>query len=196
MTSIYGTLSDSSYFMQEEKLIWTIGHSTHSFEELLRMLKQCNIEVLLDIRSYPSSRKYPQFNKDSLRESLEINGIAYTHILKLGGRRKVTPSSKNIAWRHPAFRGYADYMDTPDFKEGIEQLKKIASERRTAFMCSEAVWWRCHRSLVSDYLKAEGWKVMHIMARGKTTEHPNSSAATIIDGTLHYDIPKVKEIKE
>lgn len=97
--------------------------------------------------------------------------------------------SKNIAWRHPAFRGYADYMETESFREGIAKLERIAQAQRTAIMCAEAVWWRCHRSMVSDYLKAEGWQVFHIMGQNKETLHPFTKAATVINGVLHYDLP-------
>lgn len=182
--------------VQQKKIILTIGHSTRSFEEFLELLHLCTIEILADIRSYPGSRKFPQFNKESLQLTLPQNGIEYIHIAELGGRRKVAHDSKNMAWQHPAFRGYADYMETTPFKIGVERLKDIAQQKRTAYMCSEAVWWRCHRSLVSDYLKGEGWKVMHILSAHNVTEHPYSSAATIIDGSLHYDVPKAKEIKE
>lgn len=173
--------------MQQEKTIWTIGHSTHSFEEFLQMLNSFSIQGLADVRSYPGSRKFPQFNKESLAVTLPENGIEYIHILKLGGRRKVSPTSKNIAWRHPAFRGYADYMETSAFSEGIQELISIADKKRTAYMCSEAVWWRCHRSMISDCLKSKGWKVVHILSPQKTSEHPYTSAASIIDGELHYD---------
>lgn len=171
---------------KEENTIWTIGHSTHPFEEFVAMLRSFKIEMVADIRSYPGSRKFPQYNKEILETTLPENNIGYTHILKLGGRRKVLPDSKNTAWRHAAFRGYADYMETNDFKEGIEELEKIARKKRVAYMCSEAVWWRCHRSMVSDYLKANDWKVMHIMAIGKEDEHPYTSPAKIINGKLTY----------
>jgi uncharacterized protein (DUF488 family) len=141
---------------------------------------------LADIRSFPGSRKFPQFNKENLEVSLPENGIEYVHLKKLGGRRKVNPDSKNISWRHLAFRAYADYMETSDFKEGIEELEKIAQRQRTAYMCSEAVWWRCHRSMVSDYLKSKGWKVMHIMAIEKEEEHPYTSPAKIVNEQLSY----------
>lgn len=176
--------------MPDQKIIWTIGHSTHSLDEFVAMLKSFDIQLLADVRSYPGSRKYPQFNKENLRESIPAHGIEYIHIPKLGGRRKVDPDSDNIAWRHPAFRGYADYMETPEFTEGMEELIVHAAKKRTAYMCSEAVWWRCHRSLISDYLKIRGWKVMHIMAAGKESEHPFTSAAEIVEGQLHYDIKK------
>lgn len=168
--------------------IWTIGHSTHPFEEFVEMLTSFHIELLVDVRSYPGSRKYPQYNKESLASTIPAKGIKYLHIAKLGGRRKVDPESKNVAWRHPAFRGYADFMETKEFEEGMQELMALAKKQRTAYMCSEAVWWRCHRSLISDYLKVRGWRVMHIMSRHKESEHPFTSAAEIIDGELHYDI--------
>lgn len=176
--------------MLSQPEIWTIGHSTRSIEELVAMLKSFDIQLLADVRSYPGSRKYPQFNKPALEISVPVNGIEYIHIPELGGRRKATHKSKNIAWHHPAFRNYADYMDTDDFQKGIRELTKAASVKRTAYMCSEAVWWRCHRSMISDYLKVRGWKVMHIMGVAKEQEHPYTGAAVIKNGMLHYDIIK------
>ena len=170
----------------KNKTVWTIGHSTRSLEELVNILHSFQIEIVADIRSFPGSRKFPQFNKENLEISLPENGIKYVPIKKLGGRRKTNRDSKNTTWRHLAFRSYADYMETEDFKEGIIELEKIANKERTAYMCSEAVWWRCHRSMVSDYLKAAGWIVMHIMAAGKADEHPYTSPARIVDGQLTY----------
>lgn len=166
--------------------VWTVGHSTRTLEQLVEILHSFQIEIVADIRSFPGSRKFPQFNKENLEISLPENGIQYAHIKKLGGRRKTNRDSKNTTWRHLAFRSYADYMETEDFKEGIIELEKIAENQRTAYMCSEAVWWRCHRSMVSDFLKAAGWKVMHIMATGKEDEHPYTSPARIVDGILTY----------
>jgi uncharacterized protein (DUF488 family) len=177
------------------KIIWTIGHSTRSLEEFVEMLHSFQIKMLVDIRSFPGSRRYPHFNKEALGISLPQNDIQYTHLKSLGGRRKADPHSKNAAWRHPAFRGYADYMETDEFKEGINELEKIASKQRTAYMCSEAVWWRCHRSMVSDYLKVNGWKVMHIMATGKEEEHPYTAPAKIENGKLTYENEKGKQLK-
>ena len=168
------------------KTIWTIGHSTHNLNEFVAMLHSFNIERVVDIRSFPGSRKFPHFNKEALEVSLPKNNIQYTHLKKLGGRRKVDPNSKNITWRHAAFRGYADYMETDSFDEGIKELTKIAQQERIAYMCSEAVWWRCHRSMVSDYLKAEGWDVQHIMQIDKSNEHPYTQPARIVDGELTY----------
>jgi uncharacterized protein (DUF488 family) len=170
-----------------EKIVWTIGHSTRTFEEFIEMLRSFQIEMVADIRSYPGSRKFPHFNKESLQMTLPQNKIEYIHLKKLGGRRKTNPDSKNTSWRHLAFRAYADYMQTDDFNEGIKELEEIALEKRTAYMCSEAVWWRCHRSMVSDYLKAHGWKVMHIMAVGKEQEHPFTAPARIVNGELTYE---------
>ncbi|MEO5909134.1 MAG: DUF488 domain-containing protein [Ginsengibacter sp.] len=171
----------------KEKIVWTIGHSTRTLEEFIEMLNSFKIEIVVDIRSFPGSRKFPQFNKESLQITLPENDIEYIHLKKLGGRRKVNPDSKNTSWRHLAFRAYADYMETDDFKEGIKELEPIILKERTAYMCSEAVWWRCHRSMVSDYLKVHGWKVMHIMAVGKEQEHPFTAPARIVNGELTYE---------
>lgn len=179
---------------QQNKEIWTIGHSTHSLDAFTAMLKSFQIEVVADIRSFPGSHRVPQFNKESLQITLPQNNIQYIHIKNLGGRRKVNPNSKNTSWRHPAFRGYADFMETAIFKEGIRKLEQIASEKRTAYMCSEAVWWRCHRAMVSDYLKVSSWKVMHMMGVGKTAEHPYTQPARIVEGKLSY-MEALKEIK-
>lgn len=171
---------------EQQWKIWTIGHSTHTLEEFVAMLYSFKIEIVVDIRSFPGSRKFPQFNKENLEVSLPENNIEYIHLKKLGGRRKVNPESKNTSWRHAAFRGYADYMETASFDEGIKELKTIAHQQRTAYMCSEAVWWRCHRSMVSDYLKADGWDVQHIMQVGKSLEHPYTQPARIVEGELTY----------
>ena len=171
---------------KENKTIWTIGHSTRPFEELVAMLHSFHIELVSDIRSFPGSRKFPQYNKEALEISLLQNNIGYMHLINLGGRRKVNPDSKNTGWRNAAFRGYADYMETDAFKTAIIVLEVIASKERTAYMCSEAVWWRCHRSLVSDYFKFNGWTVMHIMGIGKIDKHPYTSPARIVTGHLTY----------
>ncbi len=150
------------------------------------MLKAFEIEALVDIRRYPGSRKYPHFNKDYLEKSLPEKEIQYLHYEDLGGRRKVKPDSHNTAWRLDSFRGYADYMETDSFKKAIEKLEILAKEKRVAYMCSEAVWWSCHRSLVSDYLKNEGWNVQHIMSKTKSNEHPYTKPARIINDKLVY----------
>jgi uncharacterized protein (DUF488 family) len=169
-----------------KKIIWTIGHSTRSMEEFVAILHSFNIQLIADIRSYPGSRRYPHFNKEALEVSLAKNNIDYIHLKELGGRRKENPHSVNTAWRHPAFRGFADYMQTDDFKKGIDELQQQALKKRTAYMCSEVVWWRCHRSMVSDYLKSIGWTVMHIMNKDKAEEHPYTAPARIVNGKLTY----------
>lgn len=166
--------------------IYTIGHSTHPFEEFVEMLHAFDIKTVADVRSFPGSRKFPQFNKENLQEKLVENGINYIHLRDLGGRRKVAKDSKNNRWRNDSFRGYADYMETEPFEKGIQELEKIAATAPTAYMCSEAVWWRCHRSMVSDYLKAKGWKVIHIMGVNKSEEHPYTSPAIIENGKVRY----------
>ena len=171
---------------EENKVIWTIGHSTRTLEELLNMLKSFTIALVADVRHYPGSRKYPQFNKESLEITLPENNIGYVHLVDLGGRRKPDADSKNTSWRNTAFRGYADYMETDAFHQGMTELISEALKHRTACMCSEAVWWRCHRSMIADYLKARGWKVMHIMEAGKAQEHPYTAPARIIDCKLSY----------
>jgi len=169
-----------------ERSLWTIGHSTRSIDEFLELLRSFRIACLVDVRSYPGSRRYPQFNKENLCNAASTAGVAYVHMPELGGRRKAKPDSLNMIWRNESFRGYADYMETASFLEGIERLMELARERRTAIMCSEAVWWRCHRSLISDYLKVGGVTVTHILSSGKSAEHPFTSAAQIVNGKLSY----------
>ena len=170
----------------EKKWIWTIGHSTRTIDEFIDMLQSFRIELVADVRNYPGSRRYPHFNKDALSMSLSKHNIAYIHLKELGGRRKPENNSKNTAWRNEAFRGFADYMETDEFRRGSEQLQSLGEKQRVAYMCSEAVWWRCHRSLISDYLKSVGWIVMHIMSKDKAEEHPYTSAARIVSGKLNY----------
>lgn len=166
--------------------IWTIGHSNRSFDEFLALLRAYKITLLVDVRRYPGSRKFPHFNKDFLEEALPKNKIEYRHLEALGGRRKVVPDSKNDAWRLDSFRGYADYMETDSFKTALKELKSFARETRTVYMCSEAVWWSCHRALISDILKVQGWEVYHILGLHSEVEHPYSSPAHIVNGQLSY----------
>lgn len=173
--------------MPPTKKIWTIGHSTRSLEELVEMLQSFEIELLVDVRSYPGSRKFPQFNKENLERSMPDNDIEYLHMKDLGGRRKGKKDSKNDAWRLKSFRSYADYMETDTFQEALKELEQLAMKKRVAYMCAEAVWWSCHRSLISDLLKVNGWEVMHIMNVGKADEHPYTSPARVEDGKLYYN---------
>lgn len=172
----------------KKNIVYTIGHSTHTLEEFIRMLQAFEIETLVDIRRFPGSRKYPQFNKENLAEGLQSSGISYVHLENLGGRRKTDNNSKNKRWRNKSFQGYADYMATKDFEKGITQLEAIAIKQPMAYMCSEALWWRCHRSMVSDYLKAKGWQVLHIIGLGKVAPHSYTSPARIEgEHVFYYD---------
>jgi uncharacterized protein (DUF488 family) len=179
--------SDIERAMTADRIeLWTIGHSTLPIERLIEALRSFEIEVLADVRSFPGSRRYPHFNQERLSASLADAGIEYQHYPELGGRRNARPDSPNVAWRNKMFRGYADYMETDEFRSGIARLVKVARARRMAIMCAEAVWWRCHRSLISDYLKARGVEVTHILAAGKSEPHPFTSAARIVNGELSY----------
>jgi uncharacterized protein (DUF488 family) len=166
--------------------LFTIGHSTRPLEEFINLLEAFDIQTLVDVRSFPGSRRYPHFNREALRDSLAQAAIEYLHVPELGGRRRPRPDSLNMAWRNESFRGYADYMETDEFHAGIERLMTVARNRRTAIMCSEAVWWRCHRSMISDYLKSKGVDVVHILAPNKAEAHPYTSAARIVNGGLSY----------
>lgn len=166
--------------------IWTIGHSSLPVEGFLVLLESQEIEIVADVRRYPGSRAHPHFNPEPLGRSLESCNIEYLALQELGGRRRPDPASTNTVWRNAAFRAYADFMETPEFHAGLERLFQVATRGRTAIMCSEAVWWRCHRSLIADALKARGVSVMHIMSGPKIVEHPYTSAARIVDGRLMY----------
>lgn len=166
--------------------VWTIGHSTRSSDDFGKILLAHEIQVLVDVRSFPGSRRYPQFNREALAEYLSGIGVDYKHEPRLGGRRTPRKDSHNTAWQNASFRAYADHMETEQFREGVEELLEVAREVRVAVMCAEALWWRCHRSLISDYLKASGHKVIHLIDQTKTEEHPFTSAARVVDGRLSY----------
>jgi len=167
--------------------IWTIGHSTRTIEEFIGALQANGIKFVVDVRLLPGSRRYPQFNKEALAKSLADHAIGYERFPELGGRRKPRRDSRNTAWRNDAFRGYADHMETAEFANGIARLQQMADrDGATAIMCAEAVWWRCHRSLIADYLKAQGVDVIHILDANKIDPHSFTSAANIVDGKLDY----------
>ena len=172
--------------MNDQLSIWTLGHSTLSIEEFIARLKCFEITLLADVRSFPGSRRYPHFNKENLTSALIDARVRYEHFRELGGRRRPRPDSLNMIWRNESFRGYADYMETPEFRGGIERLLDLVQQQRVAIMCSEAVWWRCHRSMISDYLKVKGIDVLHIMGEGKTEPHPFTAAARVVNGELSY----------
>lgn len=167
--------------------IWTVGHSTRSSQEFNEILLAHPINALVDVRSFPGSRRHPQFNKHELSRTLEAIGIIYSPCPQLGGRRRPSPHSKNTAWKNPSFRAYADHMESEEFKKGIEELLELTQEKRTAIMCAEALWWRCHRRLIADFLKANGVEVIHVLDVKKTETHPYTTAARIIDGRLSYE---------
>ena len=169
-----------------QRKLWTIGHSTRSIAEFIALLKAYKIALLVDVRSIPGSRKFPQFNQENLRESLAEAQIGYQHAAGLGGLRKKHPHSRHTAWRNPSFRAYADYMETASFIESAAQLMQLATEARVCICCSEVLWWRCHRSMIADYLKSKGWRVYHIMGPAKAAEHRYTQPAQIQKGTLTY----------
>ncbi len=172
--------------MPGKHTIYSIGHSTHSLADFMAMLQSFGIKTLADIRRLPGSRKFPQFDRENLERTLAENGIRYLYLQDLGGRRKEQKDSKNTRWRNASFRGYADYMETEGFAKGMAELEAVASQSPTVYMCAEAVWWRCHRSMVSDYLKAKGWTVLHIMAAGKAEEHSYTSPARVVGNHVFY----------
>ena len=166
--------------------LWTIGHSTLPIDEFLERLGAYRIAALADVRRFPGSRKHPHFGQQQLAEALAERRIAYEWFEALGGRRSAAKDSPNTAWRNAAFRGYADYMATPAFQQALQRLIELASNRRTAIMCAEAVWWRCHRSLVSDTLTVLGFEVIHIADATHAATHPMTAPARVVDGKLTY----------
>lgn len=168
------------------KEIFTIGHSTHTIEEFINLLKTHNIEMLVDIRTVPKSRYCPQFNQDALKSALKKKHIGYRHMKELGGFRHPRKDSNNIGWTNASFRGYADYMQTPDFKTGLEKLEEISQKKRCSLMCAEAVYWRCHRSLIADALVMKKWKVFHILSKTTAKPHKRTSFLKIKKGMLVY----------
>jgi len=170
--------------------LWTIGHSTRTFDDFLALLQRADIEAVADVRRFPGSRRLPHFRQDALSQALAQAGVVYEHVAELGGRRQARADSPNTAWRDPAFRGYADYMMTDAFRAGIARLLGLAEQKRTAIMCAEALWWQCHRGLIADHLKAGGHDVLHILGPGKIEPHPFTSAARIVDEALSYASPE------
>lgn len=167
--------------------IWSIGHSTHPFEQFVGLLRKHMISLVADVRTVPKSRRHPQFQTDSLARTLPAAGINYRHLSALGGWRKTDPDSPNGAWRNGSFRGYADYAMSDEFRAGLVELRELALRERVALMCSEALWWRCHRRIISDYLVVGGDVVEHIGSDGCTTRHQLTSFASLSpDGGITY----------
>lgn len=172
--------------MRMNSTIWTVGHSTRSLNTFLALLAHYQIEAVADVRRFPGSRRQPQYAQAALGSALAERGIAYHWIVALGGRRRPQPDSPNIAWRNASFRGYADYIASTEFAEGLNELLDIAAHRRTAIMCAEAVWWRCHRALIADALCVRGIEVVHILDETHAVAHPYTSPARIVQGRLSY----------
>lgn len=167
--------------------LYTIGHSTRSLEELIVALKAHEIQTLVDIRSFPVSRRLPHFNRESLEQALPAAGIRYVWMKALGGyRKKIRDDSPHTALRSRSFRNYADYTLTPEFELAAQELVKLATESRTAYMCAERVWFHCHRMIVSDWLVAHGHTVLHIDDTGPVRPHKLTAEGRVIDGKLIY----------
>ena len=169
--------------------LWTLGHSTRPIDEFIGLLRAHQINLLVDVRTIPRSRYNPQFNTETLGQTLHDAGIQYRHLPELGGLRKPKHDSVNDGWRNTSFRGYADYMQTETFHKAIETLMALGSLEHTTVMCAEAVPWRCHRSLIADALVTSGWEVRHIMSAEKASPHVLTSFAHFEKGMLTYPKP-------
>jgi uncharacterized protein (DUF488 family) len=167
--------------------LWTIGHSTRPIEAFLDLLSENQIETLADVRRFPGSRRYPQFNRENLGPALAEAGIMYQHFPDLGGRRTAqSEATQNSAWRVAAFAAYADYLLTDEFKTAFHELIAVAEYSRTVIMCAEAVPWRCHRRLIADQFLAQGWQVLDIIGPKNTKPHELPSFARIMNGQVTY----------
>lgn len=169
-----------------EATVWTIGHSTRTWDAFLGLLREHRIERVADVRHYPASVRVPWTNRDALRASLGATGIGYDHVVDLGGYREPRADSVNTGWRNAGFRGYADYMEGPEFARALEELIADARTTRTAVMCAEAVPWRCHRGLLSDALVVRAVRVVHILGPGATQEHRLTPFAKVKGGRIAY----------
>jgi uncharacterized protein (DUF488 family) len=172
-----------------QPILFTIGHSTHSIEEFIALLNAHGVRHLVDVRSIPKSRHVPQFNSEAIASALEAAGIGYTHVKALGGRRQNRKDSTNTGWRNASFRGYADYMATVQFAEGLAALIEIARTAPTAIMCAEAVPWRCHRSLIADALILKDWRVEDILSSAPATRHKLTPFLKTVNGQPTYPDP-------
>ncbi len=167
--------------------LFTIGHSTRTIERLIGVLAAYRVEMVADIRSYPRSHRNPQFSSDAIKQELSKHGIRYLWLPKLGGRRKgLGEDSKNKCWKNQSFRNYADYMETATFRQGIDELIQLSAGSTVAIMCAEALYWRCHRSMVADFLKSLDVQVTHIFDEKKAQVHEYSQCTKIINGRLTY----------
>jgi uncharacterized protein (DUF488 family) len=174
--------------------LWTIGHSTREWEVFAGMLADAGIRALVDVRRFAGSRRHPQFSGATMATVLPMAGIDYVPMPDLGGRRTPSKDSQNTRWRNASFRAYADYMATGEYHRARDALASLAMQTPTAVMCAEAMWWQCHRGLISDDFKASGWEVVHLLAPGRSEEHPYTGAATIVDGKLSYAEPATGDL--
>ena len=168
------------------RTLWTIGHSTRPWPDFVALLQEAGIACLVDVRRFAGSRRNPQYSPVAKGEALPEAGIEYLPMPEFGGRRAPQPDSPNGAWRVAAFRGYADHMASAEFELARERLMRRAAAQRSAVMCAEAVWWRCHRRLIADDFTARGWRVLHLLTPGRAEPHPLNPAARMIDGVLRY----------
>ena len=166
--------------------VFTIGHSTHALEAFVALLGRHGVKRVADVRRFPGSRRNPQFAREALAGGLAADGIGYAHIEALGGRRSVAPGSPNEGWENAAFRGYADHMASAAFAAGLAELEALAAAEPTAVMCAEALWWQCHRRLVSDALVARGWAVDHIGPGGELAAHALTPFAAVDGDRVTY----------
>ena len=169
---------------------WTVGHSTRTQEQLLEILRAAKIGLVVDVRSFPSSRRYPQFNRAALEHWLPAAGIDYLHLPELGGRRDPAPASPNDGWRERGFRGYADHMGSVQFAAGLHRVEQLAQAKPTALMCAEALWWRCHRRLIADALTVRGWDVQHLGSAAPVKHELTPFAEVGERGALTYPAPQ------
>jgi uncharacterized protein (DUF488 family) len=171
-------------------VLWTVGHSTRPIQMLIELLQQAGIELLADVRRHPSSRRHPQFAREALAASLQAADIEYRWFPELGGMRKPREDSPNTGWRDDSFRGYADYMETQAFQVAVARLLELTRSKRTACMCAEQEWRQCHRGLLADYLKVQGWEVRHILSTDRIEPHPYTKPVRILDERLSYADPR------
>ncbi len=168
--------------------VWTIGHSTHAWPDFVGLLHAHGIDALVDVRRFPGSRRHPQFGQDALRAGLQDAGIAYAWVAPLGGRRKPDPADpEGNAWRHPSFRAYAQHVRTEEFAQGLHVLLDVATACRAAVMCSELLWWRCHRRLIADVMVVCGWQVVHILGQAESAIHRIAPPARWAEDGLSYE---------
>jgi uncharacterized protein (DUF488 family) len=183
-----GGVEKSTPKEEPSPIVLTIGHSTRTLEEFISLLKTHSVTRVVDVRTVPRSRHNPQFNRDSLPKELKKAGLGYVHLPGLGGLRHAKPDSLNLGWRNASFRGYADYMQTPEFGQSLDELIQLAKQDRIAIMCAEAVPWRCHRSLIADALMVRGIRVEDIVSPTSRTVHALTSFAKVSGSTITYPI--------